>query len=102
MWLSNTTDRNGARPPDRLAILTYPVLVDPLASVQVLQRMEVRSQHGCGWGDLRGTGLEAAPGSCAGTGRRGRGTEAQTCCAARLWTRLCWEYQGVEQLEQSK
>ena len=41
MWLSNTTDRYGARPPDCLAILAYPVLVDPLASVQVLQRMEV-------------------------------------------------------------
>ena len=38
MWLSNTTDRYGARPPDCLAILTHPVLVDPLASVQVLQR----------------------------------------------------------------
>ena len=41
MWLSNTTDRYGARPPDCLAILTDAVLVDPLASVQVLQRMEV-------------------------------------------------------------
>ena len=50
MWISNTTDRYGARPPDCLAILTDAVLVDPLASVQVLQRMEVRSQHGCGWG----------------------------------------------------
>ena len=43
MWLSNTTDRNGARPPDSLAILTDAVLVDLLASVQVLQRMEVRT-----------------------------------------------------------
>ena len=41
MGLSNTTDRYGARPPDCLAILTDAVLVDPLASVQVLQRMEV-------------------------------------------------------------
>ena len=41
MGLSNTTDRYGARPPDRLAILTDAVLVDPLASVQPLQRMEV-------------------------------------------------------------
>ena len=100
MGLSNTTDRYGARPPDCLAILTDAVLVDPLASVQVLERDG--GQHGCGWGDLRGTGQAAAPGSCAGTGKRGRGTEAPTCCAARLWTRLCWEYQGVEQLEQSK
>ena len=97
MWISNTTDRYGARPPDCLAILTDAVLVDPLASVQVLERMEVSTGVAGGWGDLRGTGQAAAPGSCAGTGRRGRGTEAQTCCAARLWTRLCWENYGVKQ-----
>ena len=45
MWLSNTTDRNGARPPDSLAILTDAVLVDLLASVQVLQRMEVSTSE---------------------------------------------------------